>query len=72
MRLFPSVPWELISNFMRDRKGMNAWSFCVTFEVVALVVTEEITSEYWKQYKFVNEQKISLFFNNLGVAFLTH
>ena len=46
MRLFPSVPWELVANFMRVRKSVSTWSFCATFKAVALLGTQKILSEY--------------------------
>ena len=46
MRLFLSVPWELVANFMRVRKSVSTWSFCATFQAVALVGTQKILSEY--------------------------
>ena len=46
MRLFPSVPWELVANVMRVRKSVSTWSFCATFKAVGLVGTQKILSEY--------------------------
>ena len=46
MRLFPSVLWELVANSMRVRKSVSTWSFCATFQAVALVGTQKILSEY--------------------------
>ena len=46
MRLFPSVPWELVANVMRVRKIVSTWLVCASFEAVALVGTQKILPEY--------------------------